>query len=93
MTPLDNAEKAYELALFYHKRNDVSSMARWIKVSGELLHDAGTYLKASEDHSVRLVARDLHRGERAVFDDGDFHIRTCNGFAIARGHRMGPRSE
>lgn len=92
-TPLDNAEKAYELALFYHKRNDVSSMARWIRVYGELLKDAGTYLQASEDHSFRLVDGNPRRGERPVSDDGCFYIRTSNGYAVAGGHRVGRRSE
>lgn len=54
-TPLDNAEKAYELACLYHDRGDLKSMIRWMTIYEELCRDARTELQKAEAQPVRLV--------------------------------------
>lgn len=86
MSSLDDAERAYVLAILYKGRGDLKAMAFWIEVYEELLRDARTRLQTSEDQPVRLVSRDLSLCVSRVFGARGFR-KVTNGTPTTHGNR------
>lgn len=71
MSSLDDAERAYALAMDCQLHGDYEGMMKWMDIYQGCLADARTNLEEAETNPLRLVSRNFY----ARLNSGAFHKR------------------